>query len=90
LEQHFLPALDRPGRGHTSNKSSDGLFNIGAAFSAGFGSRFGRGWVVDVSMVTLSKIPENVKLQIDKEVIAELKRLLIEYYPERDEFTDIN
>lgn len=74
----------RPGRGHTSNKSSDGLFNIGAAFSAGFGSRFGRGWVVDVSMVTLSKIPENVKLQIDKEVIAELKRLLIEYYPERD------
>ncbi len=29
----------RPQRGRTANKSSDGLFNIGAAFSAGFGSR---------------------------------------------------
>ncbi len=28
----------RAQRGRTSNKSSDGLFNIGAAFSAGFGS----------------------------------------------------
>jgi hypothetical protein len=73
----------RPGRGHTANKSSDGLFNIGASFSAGFGSRFGRGWVVDVTMVTLSKIPKDIKLQIYGKVIAELKRLLIQFYPER-------
>ncbi|MCK5674071.1 MAG: hypothetical protein KAH95_11890 [Spirochaetales bacterium] len=73
----------RPQRGHTANKSSDGLFNIGAAFSAGFGSSHGRGWVVDVTMVTLSKVPENVKLQIYSKVIDELKRLLKEYYPER-------
>lgn len=74
----------RPQRGHTSNKSSDGLFNIGAAFSAGFGSSHGRGWVVDVTMVTLSKVPENIKLQIYSNVIDELKRLLLEYYPERN------
>lgn len=73
----------RPQRGHTSNKSSDGLFNIGAAFSAGFGSSYGRGWVVDVTMVTLSKVPENVKIQIYKKVIDELKHLLSEFYPER-------
>lgn len=74
----------RPQRGFTANKSSDGLFNIGAAFSAGFGSSFGRGWVVDVTMVTLSKVPVNVKLQIYRKVVEELKRLLHEFYPERN------
>ncbi|MCK5153131.1 MAG: hypothetical protein KAQ93_02130 [Spirochaetales bacterium] len=73
----------RPQRGHTANKSSDGLFNIGAAFSAGFGSNYGRGWVVDVTMVTLFKVPGNVKIQIYNKVIEELKRLLIDFYPER-------
>ena len=74
----------RAQRGRTSNKSSDGLFNIGAAFSAGFGSSFGRGWVVDVTMVTLFKVPEEIKQKIYREVTEELKRLLDEYYPERD------
>ena len=74
----------RAQRGRTSNKSSDGLFNIGAAFSAGYGSSYGRGWVVDVSMVTLSKVPKEIKQEIYTEVIEELKRFLEEYYPERD------
>jgi hypothetical protein len=74
----------RAQRGRTSNKSSDGLFNIGAAFSAGFGSSYGRGWVVDVTMVTLSKVPKKIKQEIYTEVIEALKRFLVEYYPERD------
>ena len=74
----------RPQRGSTSNKSSDGLFNVGAAFSAGFGSKFGRGWIVDVTMVTLSKVSEDIKEQIYSKVISELSRLLKEYYPDRD------
>jgi len=74
----------RAERGHTANKSTDGLFNIGAAFSAGYGSRYGRGWVIDVTMVTLSRVPENVKSEIYKKVVDELKRLLKEYYPGRN------
>ena len=74
----------RPQRGRTSNKSSDGLFNIGAAFSAGYGSSYGRGWVVDVTMVTLSRVPGKIKQQIYLNVTEELKRLLLEYYPDRD------
>ncbi|MCF6335676.1 MAG: hypothetical protein L3J12_08035 [Spirochaetales bacterium] len=73
----------RPGRGRTASKSSDGLFNIGAAFSAGYGSRYGRGWVVDVSMVTLVNVPDEVKEQIYFQVVEELKRLLKKFYPER-------
>jgi hypothetical protein len=74
----------RPRRGKTANKASDGLFNIGAAFSAGFGSTHGRGWVVDVTMVTLSRVPAKIKIQINNKVIDELKRLLLVYYPERE------
>ncbi len=74
----------RAQRGITSNKSSDGLFNIGAAFSAGFGSKYGRGWVVDVHMVTLSKVPEKIKKEIYIEVTGKLKHLLEEYYPGKD------
>lgn len=74
----------RPQRGRTSNKSSDGLFNIGAAFSAGYGSSYGRGWVVDVTMVTLSRVPVKIKQQIYLNVTEELKRLLQESYPDRD------
>ena len=74
----------RPQRGRTSNKSSDGLFNIGAAFSAGYGSSYGRGWVVDVTMVTLSRVPAKIKQQIYFNVTEELKRLLKESYPDRD------
>ncbi len=74
----------RPQRGRTANKSSDGLFNIGAAFSAGYGSSYGRGWVVDVTMVTLSRVPAKIKQQIYLKVTEELKRLLKEFYPDRD------
>ena len=40
----------RPRRGTTSNKEHDGLFRVGAAFSAGFGSKHGRGYVVEIRM----------------------------------------
>ena len=33
----------RAERGTTSNKESDGLFNVGASFTAGYGSKLGRG-----------------------------------------------
>ena len=38
-------------RGTTSNKAHDGLFNIGASFTAGYGSKYGRGYVVDIDMI---------------------------------------
>ena len=43
----------RPLRGETSNPESDGLFNIGAVFTPGYGSELGRGYLIDVSMSTL-------------------------------------
>lgn len=73
----------RAARGTTANKEADGLFNIGASFSAGYGSTFGRGYVVDVEMVTLANVPENREEEITKVAIDQIRKLLPKYFPER-------
>jgi hypothetical protein len=71
----------RSQRGMTSNKSHDGLFSIGASFTAGYGSDYGRGYVVDVDMVTLDSVPDSVEQQIEEDVIKMLQRELPEAFP---------
>jgi hypothetical protein len=73
----------RPARGSTSSKAQDGLFNIGASYSAGFGSRLGAGYVVEVRMVTLSRVPEEVRGRIEAEVADLLRRELPREFPGR-------
>jgi len=75
---------NRPRRGETANKASDGLFNVGASFSAGYGSVYGRGYVVDVHIATLDNIPETVQKQIEKEVADLLKKIIPEHFPGQD------
>jgi len=74
----------RARRGTTSNHETDGLFNIGAAFTAGFGSQHGRGYVVSVRMATLADVPDNIRETIREAVVARLEVLLPEAFPERD------
>ncbi|MFP4384198.1 MAG: hypothetical protein ACLFST_07205 [Spirochaetia bacterium] len=74
----------RPDRGKTSNKEHDGLFNIGASFSAGFGSRLGRGYIVDVHMVTLHQVPDDIRRQIEDDVVRQISRKLPAFFPDRD------
>jgi hypothetical protein len=69
----------RARRGETSNKEQDGLFTIGANFSPGFGSEFGRGYVIEVRMVTLADVPDYVREQIEQEV-ADLAAEKLPYY----------
>ena len=71
----------RPRRGATSNKEQDGLFNIGASFSPGFGSKYGRGYVIDIDMVTLRNVPDSVQISIEKVVIDRLREELPKYFP---------
>ena len=80
----------RAARGTTSSKDQDGLFNIGAKFSAGFGSHFGRGYVVDVEMVTLEHIPEKVREQIESDVLEKLKSKVLLHFPGRQLRIDID
>lgn len=73
----------RPGSGATSNPEADGLFNIGAAFSAGFGSTTGPGYVVDIRLSTLSRVPADVRDEIKQKVLRRLKERLPEAFPGR-------
>ncbi len=73
----------RPRRGKTANKSHDGLFNVGASFSAGYGSLYGRGWVFDVHISTLSTVPAQTRARIYSDAVFLLEELLQRHYPER-------
>ena len=75
---------NRPARGVTANKASDGLFNVGASFSPGYGSVYGRGYVVDVDLATLEHIPEKVQLDIESEVADLLREIFVEEFPRQD------
>ncbi|MCL2208806.1 MAG: hypothetical protein FWC19_04290 [Treponema sp.] len=71
-------------RGETSNPEMDGLFNIGANFTPGFGSELGRGYVIDVSMSTLEKIDEDIRREIYETAAQKVKELLPVHFPERE------
>ncbi len=71
-------------QGTTINKSHSGLFDIVSSFSAGKGSEFGRGYIVDIHMATLEKVPEKVKKEINHIVIERLRSALPEMFPGRN------
>ena len=57
----------RAKRGKTSNKASDGLFNITPKFTLGHGSEHGEGYVVDIHLSTLQKVESNFKESLKEE-----------------------
>lgn len=71
----------RARRGKTSNKAQDGLFDIAALFSMGAGSDHGKGYVIDVHMVTLQHIPEEVRNEIEAVTLQKLQESLPKYFP---------
>jgi len=73
----------RPRRGDTANPQADGLFNIGADFTPGFGTEHGRGYIIDIKMVTLEMVDDEVRAEITDDVVEKLRELLPRYFPER-------
>ena len=74
----------RPARGETANPEADGLFNIGADFTPGFGSELGRGYLINVTMSTLEKVDEGVRREIYEAVADKVRDLLPIHFPERE------
>lgn len=71
-------------RGEAANNAYDGLFSVGASFSAGYGSVYGRGWVFDIHMSTLSPVDGELTEKIYHDAVLLLRKLLKKYYPERN------
>ncbi|MDY7028717.1 MAG: hypothetical protein SVR04_10510 [Spirochaetota bacterium] len=80
---HYPLHPARARRGRTANKETNGLFNVGASFSTGYGSEHGRGYVIDVDMVTLSQIPAEVEEKIEEDAVDYIRRKLPNYFPDR-------
>ena len=76
----------RPARGETANPEADGLFNIGAVFTPGFGSELGRGYLIDISMSTLERVNEEERSKIYEIAAEKIKELLPLHFPERELF----
>ena len=74
----------RPARSETANPEADGLFNIGADFTPGYGSELGRGYLIDVAMSTLETVDEGVRREIYEAVVEKVKELLPRHFPERE------
>ena len=74
----------RPARGETANPEADGLFNIGANFTPGFGSELGRGYLIYVTMSTLEKVDENIRSEIYGAAVEKITELLPLHFPERE------
>jgi len=74
----------RARKGQTANPAYDGLFNVGAAFSAGYGSRHGPGYVVRLRVATLAKVPKDVLEEMEDFVVQRLREELPVAFPQRD------
>jgi len=74
---------NRPRRGETANKAYDGLFNITSTFSAGYGTRTGRGYLVNINMVTLDHIPPSFRERIFRDATDHIRRELKRTFPDR-------
>jgi hypothetical protein len=74
----------RPAQGKTSNPEDDGLFNIGAIFTPGFGSQLGRGYIIDLTIATLDKVDEDSRNAIYEAAAEKIKELLPVYFPGRE------
>ena len=74
----------RPPRGSAANPQYDGLFRVTAAFSAGFGSRLGPGYLFRVEMSTLAHVPAPEREAIEAEAAALLREGLARAFPGRD------
>lgn len=74
----------RPPRGAAANPQYDGLFRVTASFSAGYGSKFGPGYVFRVEASTLASVPESERAAIEDEAAGLLREGLARAFPGRD------
>ncbi|MBQ0070872.1 MAG: hypothetical protein KBS81_03315, partial [Spirochaetales bacterium] len=74
---------NRMPRGTGANPAYDGLSATTVAFSTGYGTKTGRGYVVNIDVRTLSWVTMDEKKRIYDEAYAFLQRVLPERFPER-------
>ena len=78
---HYKIHPNRMKRGKGSNPSFDGLFSTSLAFTLGYGSKYGRGYVVNVDIRTLEKVSPYDMVKIRAEAFSYISRNLKTFIP---------
>ena len=71
----------RANHGTTSDPESDGLFDVGATYSTGLGSKYGEGYVVEIRWATLRSVPEEMQKEAEAIVEDILNKRLPDEFP---------
>ena len=81
IRRKYSPHPNRPPLGSTSNPEDDGLFDIGASFTAGIGSEFGPGYVLSARVATLADVPPEEQEELENYVVSRLRAELPAAFP---------
>jgi hypothetical protein len=81
---HLYPLHpNRLRRGKAGNVSYDGLFSTGTKFTLGYGSSSGKGYLVDVEIVTLERVSKEDREMINSLAAQFLSEKLPIFFPSR-------
>ena len=80
---HYRLHPNRLRRGKGSNPSFDGLFSTSLAFTLGYGSEYGRGYVVNVEIRTLDKVSQYDSTKIQAEAFSFISQNLKKFIPDQ-------
>jgi hypothetical protein len=87
LEQEFGDIIphhpSRPPHGATANPQNDGLFRVTANFTAGFGSKHGKGYTLQIDFVTLNEVDQGHRLSVENRALKLIQDGLDHKLPER-------
>ncbi|WP_024655687.1 hypothetical protein [Borrelia hispanica] len=88
LEDEFGDAYElhpsRLSRGKAANGFLDGLFRVTTSFTLGYGSKFGRGYLIIIEMITLDVVDVEFNKRIVEKGIEVFGSKLKEKFPEKD------
>jgi hypothetical protein len=70
-------------RGKAAAVEYDGLFSTGTQFTMGYGSKEGRGYIVDIDICTLSSVPKESREIAKEESKRYIAQILPLYFPNR-------
>ncbi len=74
---------NRPPRGKAAKVAYDGLFSTGTKFTLGYGSETGKGYLVDIEIITLSRVKPEDREEIEQAAVSHLRKIIGEYFPTR-------
>ena len=74
---------NRPKRGAGANPSFDGVFATSVSFTLGYGSKYGRGYLIVIDVRTLQYVSSSQREEINNRAFLFIQKTLPVEFPER-------